>query len=94
MDGYKTPREDINAPDFYIPLMGFVTYILLEAIKMGFNNNFHPDVLTGTASTAFFIILIEVFVVKFGCYLLNVSVSISDLISYCSYKFVPYFILI
>ncbi|KAJ3380176.1 hypothetical protein HDU92_006146 [Lobulomyces angularis] len=35
MEGYKVPREDINAPDIYIPVMSFVTYVLLVAVKLG-----------------------------------------------------------
>src|SRR5271170_5910471 len=51
MEGYKPPREDINAPDLYIPgtpppplslpmryvdvVMAFVTYILLSAFLSG-----------------------------------------------------------
>ena len=26
---FETPRNDVNAPDLYIPLMAFVTYVLL-----------------------------------------------------------------
>ena len=28
------PRQDVNAPDLYIPLMAFVTYVLLIAYSM------------------------------------------------------------
>lgn len=30
-----TPREDINAPDLYIPLMAFITYILVAGFVFG-----------------------------------------------------------
>lgn len=33
--GYQSPRDDINAPDLYIPVMGFVTYMILEGISEG-----------------------------------------------------------
>ncbi len=32
---YKPARDDINAPDLYIPVMAFVTYILLMGYSMG-----------------------------------------------------------
>ncbi|TPX56072.1 hypothetical protein PhCBS80983_g04798 [Powellomyces hirtus] len=38
MEGYKPPREDLNAPDLYIPVMTFVTYILLVGIRLGLDD--------------------------------------------------------
>ena len=35
----STPRGDLQAPDLYIPLMAFVTYILLVGISAGFLND-------------------------------------------------------
>jgi hypothetical protein len=35
VDSYAFPREDINAPDLYIPSMAFVTYILLVGFVYG-----------------------------------------------------------
>lgn len=50
VEGYKPPREDLNAPDLYIPgistsnlfpvshgdiVMSFVTYVLLYGIMLG-----------------------------------------------------------
>ncbi len=49
MEGYKPAREDVNAPDMYIPgnlkkifsqsliivVMSFVTYVLLIGVLMG-----------------------------------------------------------
>lgn len=29
------PRYDINAPDLYIPSMGYVTYVLLAGFMLG-----------------------------------------------------------
>lgn len=29
------PRSDINAPDLYIPMMGFVTYVLVTGLVLG-----------------------------------------------------------
>jgi hypothetical protein len=33
--GYQPPRDDINAPDMYIPVMALVTYVLLVGISLG-----------------------------------------------------------
>jgi hypothetical protein len=37
VEGYLPPREDVNAPDLYIPVMGFVTYVILYGAIMGLN---------------------------------------------------------
>ncbi|KAJ1564965.1 hypothetical protein HK096_005324 [Nowakowskiella sp. JEL0078] len=88
--GYKPPREDLNAPDLYIPVMAYVTYVLLVGMILGAKNEFNPEVLGITSSTAFFVILVEILFLKFGVYLLNVTseVPILDLIAYTGYKFV------
>lgn len=87
---FLPPREDVNAPDGYIPLMSFVTYILLSTIIAGLRNEFKPELLGTTASTAFTIVLIEVGVLKLGCYLMAISneSQLLDLIAYAGYKFV------
>ncbi|KAJ3327619.1 hypothetical protein HDU76_011436 [Blyttiomyces sp. JEL0837] len=102
MEGYKPPREDLNATDMYIPVMSFVTYVLLVGIFMGFKAQnptpgtkaprFSPPEAMGTTATgAIFLTMIEVLFMKFGCYLLNVTseVPFLDVISYCGYKFIP-----
>lgn len=32
---YKPPVHDINAPDLYIPLMAFGTYVVLSGFSLG-----------------------------------------------------------
>lgn len=34
---FKAPGDDINAPDLYIPMMAFGTYVLLAAFFLGIN---------------------------------------------------------
>jgi hypothetical protein len=99
---YAPPRSDLNAPDLYIPVMSFVTYIILVGISTGLNaktsekityswfTRFTPDVLGLTASTGFFIIVFEVLFIKVGCYFLNISspVPFLELFAYTGYKYV------
>ncbi|WFD27684.1 Protein transport protein yif1 [Malassezia nana] len=87
---YCVPREDVNSPDMYIPLMAFVTYVIATSIIYGLRGRFHPEVLGYTASRALAIILIEFFAIKLGCYLLNIQGdhTIFDLLAYSGYKFV------
>jgi len=45
---YKPPRNDINAPDLYIPLMAFCTYVLTASIREIFSSargKFTPEAL-------------------------------------------------
>ncbi|KAI9753374.1 MAG: hypothetical protein M1815_006228 [Lichina confinis] len=90
-DGYfLPPSEDINSPDMYIPVMAFVTYILLSTLLAGFHGAFHPELLGLTATTAFAIVIIEILALKLGCYLLSISneSQLLDLVAYSGYKFV------
>ncbi|PWN17828.1 YIF1-domain-containing protein [Microstroma glucosiphilum] len=92
MEGYAPPREDVNAPDLYIPVMSFVTYVLLISVILGLSNKFRPEILGLTASRALIIIGVELLLIKLACYLLNVQgnhYGILDLTSYAGYKFVP-----
>lgn len=37
---YKPPIYDINAPDLYIPLMAFGTYLILAGFFLGINGKY------------------------------------------------------
>lgn len=88
--GYKPPREDLNSPDLYIPVMAVVTYVLLVGIVTGTKHMFHPEILGVTASKALAVVVFEVILVKLGCYLLGVTsdAQFLDLICYSGYKFI------
>jgi hypothetical protein len=89
VDSYAFPREDINAPDLYIPTMAFVTYILLVGFVYGTISQFTPEVLGMAASKGLAILGLEVMVVKMMFYLFNCGgVSLLDLTAYSGYKFV------
>ncbi|KAF7228458.1 transcript variant X2, partial [Nothobranchius furzeri] len=85
-----TPRQDVNAPDLYIPTMAFITYILLAGMALGIQKRFSPEVLGLCASTALVWIIIEVLVLLLSLYLLTVHSDLStfDLIAYSGYKYV------
>jgi hypothetical protein len=87
---YLPPREDINSPDMYIPVMALVTYILLSTLMAGLRGDFKPELLGLTASTSFAVVLVEIVALKLGCYLLSISSQsqLFDLIAYSGYKFV------
>ncbi|EDR08475.1 uncharacterized protein LACBIDRAFT_173782 [Laccaria bicolor S238N-H82] len=88
---WQTPREDINCPDLYIPVMAIVTYIILTALHSGINNKFfRPQILGESASRATLVVLLDFAFVKLGCYFLNINDSsqVVDVFAYGGYKFV------
>ncbi|KAK3673197.1 Protein transport protein yif1 [Recurvomyces mirabilis] len=87
---FLPPREDVNSPDMYIPLMAFVTYVLLTTLIAGLNGKFEPQLLGMTFSNASVVIVLELLVLWLGRYFLNISSEsqIYDLVAYSGYKFV------
>eukprot|EP01104_Vermistella_antarctica_P014550 TRINITY_DN4606_c0_g2_i3.p1 TRINITY_DN4606_c0_g2~~TRINITY_DN4606_c0_g2_i3.p1 ORF type:complete len:325 (+),score=87.08 TRINITY_DN4606_c0_g2_i3:253-1227(+) len=90
VQNYLPPRDDINSPDLYIPIMAFVTYVMVYGFLIGTQSKFTPAVLGGTASTALGILLIEVVTLKICFYLMSNTypVPLLDLICYGCYVFV------
>ncbi|KAK9379899.1 YIF1-domain-containing protein [Kockiozyma suomiensis] len=90
VEGFMPPREDINAPDMYIPVMAFTTYILLSSILAGIKGVFHPEILGYISSVAFAIVIFEILGLRLGCYLLGISndSQLLDLVAYSGYKFI------
>ena len=87
---FLPPRDDLNSPDMYIPVMAFVTYILLSTLLAGLRGAFHPEVMGLTATAAFAVVAVEILGLKFGTYLLGISndSQLLDLVAYSGYKFV------
>lgn len=89
---WSTPRNDVNAPDLYIPAMAFLTFTLLMGYVLGTFGHFTPEVLGMTASSIFFVLVVEILMLKMGFYLIGTNISsprILDLVAYCSYKYAP-----
>jgi protein transport protein YIF1 len=74
----------------YIPLMAFITYVLLTTLIAGLNGKFEPQLLGITFSNASMVIVLELAVLWLGRYFLNISSEsqIYDLVAYSGYKFV------
>ncbi|KAL4954004.1 YIF1-domain-containing protein [Aspergillus filifer] len=87
---FLPPRDDLNSPDMYIPVMALVTYILLSAMLAGFRGNFHPELLGATTTTAIAVILFEIICLKLAMYILSINndSQLVDLVAYSGYKFV------
>jgi len=87
---YAPPRDDINSPDMYIPVMALVTYILLATLLAGLRGQFRPELLASTATWALGVVGFEIASLKLGTYILGISSQsqLLDLIAYSGYKFV------
>ncbi|KAF9043033.1 YIF1-domain-containing protein [Panaeolus papilionaceus] len=87
---YMPPRDDLNSPDLYIPVMAVVTYIIFTALLSGIEGKFHPQILGEAASRAMIVMLLDCGFVKLGCYVLNIqgSSQFVDILAYGGYKFV------
>ncbi|XP_033014534.1 protein YIF1B [Lacerta agilis] len=84
------PRFDINAPDLYIPVMAFITYVLVAGLALGTQNRFSPDLLGLQASSALAWLIVEVLAILLSLYLVTVNTDLStiDLVAFSGYKYV------
>eukprot|EP00594_Rhizosolenia_setigera_P000390 CAMPEP_0178948346 /NCGR_PEP_ID=MMETSP0789-20121207/5423_1 /TAXON_ID=3005 /ORGANISM="Rhizosolenia setigera, Strain CCMP 1694" /LENGTH=335 /DNA_ID=CAMNT_0020628705 /DNA_START=82 /DNA_END=1089 /DNA_ORIENTATION=+ len=84
---YAPPVVDDNAPDLYLPSMSLITYGILCALLYGTTGEFTPEVLPDVTMYCFVTQILEVLLIRFGFYMMQVSVSILDLFSYTGYKY-------
>ncbi|KAM8769176.1 protein YIF1B isoform 1-T1 [Acanthopagrus schlegelii] len=84
------PRFDVNAPDLYIPAMGFITYVLVAGLALGTQNKFSPELLGVQASSALVWLIMEVLAVLLSLYLVTVNTDLTtiDLLAFSGYKYV------
>ncbi|CAF3708390.1 unnamed protein product [Rotaria sordida] len=84
------PRVDTNAPDYYIPLMSAITYVLVAGLVLGIQNRFTPEQLGMHATSVLIWNIIEILILSITFYIFNIQskLRILDLIAYCGYKYV------
>jgi len=84
------PRDEINAPDLYIPVMALVTYILTTGVVMGVQNRFTPEQLGIQASSALVWLVLELFIIMLSLYILSVNTDLKymDILAYSGYKYI------
>jgi len=87
---YLPPRDDLNSPDMYIPIMSLITYILLSTVLAGIRGTFRPEILGSITTTSVVVIVLELLILRTAIYLLNITneSSLLDLAAYAGYKFV------
>jgi protein transport protein YIF1 len=86
---YLPPRDDVNAPDLYIPVMAFVSYVLMVGFVFGTYDAFTAQVLARYFSNGLGLITLEVLIVKLGLFVISARPTPwLDVIAYRGYKFV------
>ncbi|AHY76846.1 AQG_2a_G0044940.mRNA.1.CDS.1 [Saccharomyces cerevisiae] len=90
---FLPPRDDVNSPDMYMPIMGLVTYILIWNTQQGLKGSFNPEDLYYKLSSTLAFVCLDLLILKLGLYLLIdskiPSFSLVELLCYVGYKFVP-----
>ncbi|KAG7297708.1 hypothetical protein JYU34_018425 [Plutella xylostella] len=88
-DSPVQPRYDLNAPDLYLPCMGYVTYVLLAGFMLGVQHRFSPEQIGMQASSALAYIIFEMILYLVTLYITNTSTSLKtlDLLAYSGYKY-------
>ncbi len=86
---WALPREDTNAPDLYVPLMSFISYVLLVGLSKGLGGSgFSPEMLIQTIWRCLILQACETLLIKLGLSFMQVSIPMLDIFSYTGYKYV------
>eukprot|EP00271_Cylindrocystis_brebissonii_P015158 TRINITY_DN37299_c0_g1_i1.p1 TRINITY_DN37299_c0_g1~~TRINITY_DN37299_c0_g1_i1.p1 ORF type:complete len:316 (+),score=39.54 TRINITY_DN37299_c0_g1_i1:213-1160(+) len=87
---YKPPRHDINAPDLYIPLMAFVSYLIIGGFAVGLEKRFTPTVMSSRFTRGFFGWCLEALFLRGLLSTIGGSADapLLDLLAYSGYPFV------
>ena len=86
---HAPPVHDVNAPDLYLPVMSFITFVLLTGLIRGTRMQFTPAVLSDVTNACLVTQILEVAVIKLGLHLLSsATVPLLDLVAYTGYKYI------
>lgn len=90
---WALPRDDVNSPDLYIPVMSFLTYCILicYAKRAGASTGSYvntPDVLINAVWKCCILQVFEAGLIYGGLAMMSVSLPFLDIVSYTGYKYV------
>ncbi|CAO2842699.1 unnamed protein product [Amaranthus hypochondriacus] len=85
---YRPPIFDINAPDLYIPMMAFLSYVVLAGFFLGLDGKFNPEtvnwvLMKGLTGWFFQVLLLKVSVMSLS----NGDTPLLDIVAYSGYAF-------
>lgn len=87
------PTQNVYAPDYYIPLMSMITFVLLRCLSMGILNDrtLDPAMIVGGFWKCVIISSLEVFIVRIVFMFIDgVRVSLFDLVAFLNYRYCSY----
>lgn len=85
---YKPPIYDINAPDLYIPVMAFLSYVTLGGLILGLNGKFQPEVVNWLFMKALVGWFLQVMLLKLSLFSLSSGEApLLDVVAYAGYAF-------
>ncbi|CAH1431832.1 unnamed protein product [Lactuca virosa] len=85
---YKPPIYDINAPDLYIPLMAFGTYVVLAGFSLGLQGKFTPEALNWLFMKGIVGWFLQVSLLKMSLFSLGgAEAPLLDIVAYAGYAF-------
>ncbi|CAL5427451.1 unnamed protein product [Camellia sinensis] len=85
---YKPPIYDINAPDLYIPLMAFGTYVVLAGFSLGLQGKFSPEALNWLFIKGLVGWFLQVSLLKMSLFSLGSGEApLLDIVAYAGYSF-------
>jgi hypothetical protein len=87
-DDSVQPRNEVNAPDLYIPLMALITFVLVAGLSLGLQQKFTPEMLGMQASSVLGWLILEIMIFTGCTYVIQTDLKVFDLLAFCSYKFV------
>lgn len=87
----KEPDNDntVSRPELYIPAMGFISYVVAKALRLGLEGRFSPERIGMIFSRSIFVEVVCACAVKVCGYFVDVHLHTLDVVSYNGYKYVP-----
>ena len=86
---WALPKDDVCAPDLYIPSMAFITYVLMYGLCTGMGSaDFSPEILIQAIWRCFIVQVVEVGIIVVALNFINSSLPFLDIFSYTGYKYV------
>lgn len=80
--------EGMARPELYVPIMSFVSYVLIRALHLGFEGMFSPEKLGIVFTRLFFLEVMCVLFTRVSGYFFDVALSTLDVVAYSGYKYV------